>query len=481
MAQIGSWLSEVAWRVVSAPIRLKIVGIVVVMTGILGSAVVFQVETIVKPAMYDELQEQAESHAHSLATTLETPVLTGDIFSIEQRLEQKIQAFPDIRYVVVRDKAGRVLADSSGKGPLKLRPASPACPSDERQRRLLLAQEGFIAESVFPVLNGEGGNVQLGIADHLIAQQLREVRRSSLFNFGFSLLLALGLALILTDLFARPIRHLVEMVNEIGAGDFASRARVFSRDEVGRLAIAFNEMAERLEESNIEMKQKEEIRVALLRRIVDLQEDERKRLSLELHDHLGQSLLSLLLQVQLSYSGNERSASQAEIEERVRCLMGDVHRLAWGMRPSVLDDYGLDTALRAYIEETSRLAGVQIDYQYLDANRGRRLPSVIELTLYRVAQEALTNVVRHAQAARSSVVVLRQELEVTLIVEDDGRGFDPKLTNERAGGLGLVGMAERVAASRGRCDIESGENRGTAIRVRIPLTKGEDGDTNSTG
>ena len=160
-----------------------------------------------------------------------------------------------------------------------------------------------------------------------------------------------------------------------------------------------------------------------------------------------------------------------ESVNRVRKMIDEVRRLAWGMRPSILDDYGLDSALARHVEELSKHFGLAIDYQYSSSPGLGRLPRQIEVTLYRVAQEALTNIVRHARARQVSAVVLQQKEEVTLLIEDDGCGFDPKSkTDGNGANLGLTGMQERVALLGGTCAVESLAEQGTTIRVNIPLS-----------
>ena len=152
-----------------------------------------------------------------------------------------------------------------------------------------------------------------------------------------------------------------------------------------------------------------------------------------------------------------------------------MHRLAWGMRPSILDDYGLDSALARHIEEVSRHSGLEIDYNYTGPENAERLPLRIEVCLFRIAQEAITNIQRHSGASHGSVVVLRQQHDITLLVEDNGRGFEPSVLFKKGDRcLGLVGMRERAALLGGKVVIESVPGKGTTIRVTIPI----DGDTN---
>jgi signal transduction histidine kinase len=272
---------------------------------------------------------------------------------------------------------------------------------------------------------------------------------------------------------------LTRAANRIREEDFSSRAEVFSGDEIGSLALVLNQMAEKLQRSQRDAHQRDKARRSLIEKTVRAQEEERKNISRELHDHLGHSLLMLLLTIQsrCRYSGLEGNVCR-EMEHKVKSLIDEVHRLASGMRPSILDDYGLDSALSRYVGELQQYNEVDIDYQYVDSSDLGRLPSEVEVTLFRIAQEAITNILRHASASHTSVVLLRGAQEVTLLVEDDGCGFDPAaLEDEGHTCLGLTGMRERASLLGGACRIESFSGKGSTVRVIIPVTGGEHADS----
>lgn len=152
--------------------------------------------------------------------------------------------------------------------------------------------------------------------------------------------------------------------------------------------------------------------------------------------------------------------------------MLNVHRLAWELRPQVLDDLGLNLALRRLADDWSQTTGVPVDLHTGDDLDTHRLPPEFETTLYRVAQEALTNVARHAKAKRVSVLLERRPGYVSLIVEDDGRGYDAQgVTSAPAGPgkLGLLGMQERVRLAGGTLAIESSPGAGATVFARLPL------------
>jgi two-component system, NarL family, sensor histidine kinase DevS len=204
-----------------------------------------------------------------------------------------------------------------------------------------------------------------------------------------------------------------------------------------------------------------------VRRVVDAQEQERTRLARELHDETGQALTSILLglkQLDEVVDTTEGKASVASLRELVVSTLRDVRGLAVELRPSALDDFGLTAALERLAETFRERAGIEVA---LEARLGdARLDPALETTLYRIVQEALTNVLKHAEARRVSISLVRKGGSISAVVEDDGRGFDPEATRREA--LGLAGMRERVGLVGGRITIESAPGAGTSLAVEVP-------------
>jgi signal transduction histidine kinase len=203
-----------------------------------------------------------------------------------------------------------------------------------------------------------------------------------------------------------------------------------------------------------------------LRRVVSAQELERQRLARELHDETGQALTSILLglkSVEDAKSASEASAAAGELRELVVTTLQDVRRLAVELRPKALDDFGLVSALERLVETFHEQTGIEVD---LEPRLGEeRLPSDVETTLYRITQEALTNVVKHAQAKHVSIVLTRRDGSVSAVIEDDGRGFTAGSDGD---GLGLLGMRERIALVGGRLEVESSPGSGTTLSIEVP-------------
>jgi signal transduction histidine kinase len=213
-------------------------------------------------------------------------------------------------------------------------------------------------------------------------------------------------------------------------------------------------------------------RTDLLRRLGSAQEDEQRRIARDLHDQVGQTLTVLTLAVRAARDAGPLSpvAAQrlADVQRAAEDLGREVHGLALRLRPTALDDIGLHAALAQLIGEWSLRTRIEVDLHASDLDKVR-LPPDVETALYRVIQEALTNVARHARARHVSVVVQRYDGKAIAIVEDDGVGCDPESGGH--GRLGLVGMRERMTLAGGRLDIESSPGDGTTVIARVPLTE----------
>jgi two-component system, NarL family, sensor histidine kinase DevS len=205
-----------------------------------------------------------------------------------------------------------------------------------------------------------------------------------------------------------------------------------------------------------------------VRRVVEAQELERARLARELHDETGQALTSILLglkSLEERVETEDGRAAASELRQLVVSTLQDVRRLAVELRPAALDDFGLVPALERLRDTVAEHASIAVEVQ--STLEDRRLPSEIETMLYRTVQEALTNVVKHAEASRVTVQLSQVDGTVVLTVHDDGKGFDSR--SPRDGGLGLVGMRERTALLGGRFTVESSEGAGTMLKAEVPV------------
>ena len=209
---------------------------------------------------------------------------------------------------------------------------------------------------------------------------------------------------------------------------------------------------------------------SLLERLVSVQEEERRRIARNLHDHLGQQLTALRLSIAAL---REQPSTQAQLRARLDAIDKiasqidrDVDFLAWNLRPAALDDVGLSAALEAVVRDWAATNGIEAEFHTTPA--AARLAAESESHLYRIVQEALNNVSKHAAATHVSVLLEHTDREVRLIVEDNGRGFDAdQALHHRA--IGLTSMHERAALIGGRVEFESAPGKGTTVFARVPI------------
>ena len=221
----------------------------------------------------------------------------------------------------------------------------------------------------------------------------------------------------------------------------------------------------------------EEERITLLRRFVSLQEEERRHISRELHDHCGQEIIALQLGMKRAVDivkiedQREANACFREVNEILDRLSGEIHDLAFDLRPPSLDELGLHTAIGSFVEVWSQRVQISVDFECRNWEENR-LSSEVSLTLYRVLQEALTNVAKHSESRHVSIVLELQRDFAVEIVEDQGIGFEVDATADNSTirqPLGLLGMKERLASVGGTLEIESAAGKGTTLFARVPI------------
>jgi signal transduction histidine kinase len=212
----------------------------------------------------------------------------------------------------------------------------------------------------------------------------------------------------------------------------------------------------------------------LLRKIVRTQEDERKRIARDIHDHIGQSMTGLQLKLQILLDKYEKDSELTDEITRVKAIANqidsEVDFLAWELRPSVLDDLGFPAAIKQFLEDWSKQFNIPAEFNQKGLD-GKHLLPEIEINLYRIGQEALNNISKHAKATNVSAILERRNGTVSLIIEDDGTGFEPSekaIVTEDDRGMGLIGMKERAELVSGTVEIESSIGNGTTVYVRVP-------------
>lgn len=471
IARARPWVAKI-WEFAGAvSIRTKIFGIVLSLMVLLGVGVTFQVRSVLRQLLEQRLQEQSLSIARDVAARAADLILINDLYGLQTLLEDTQANYSDVRYGFVLDGDGRPLAHTFGVGfPLDLIEANPCLACAPHQTLRLQTDEGKIWDTAVPILGGEAGVARVGLTEVGLRHSLAEVTTQLLLITGAVTLLGLAAGGLLTWILTRPILSLVEATQAVAKGDLSQRVARWADDEIGELAEAFNQMTEQLGLAEQARAERDRLRAQLLEKVIAAQEEERKRIARELHDETGQALTSLMVGLR----GLQDHCQSDEVVRRAETLrqvavetLEGVHNLALELRPSVLDDMGLVVAVERYTAEIRSRHDLAVDF--VTYSLEERLPPPVEIALYRIIQEALTNVIRHSQASTASVLLEGWLDRVRAIVEDDGRGFDVEAVLASTRRLGLYGMQERVELLGGTLTIESRPGAGTSIFVEIPL------------
>ncbi len=311
----------------------------------------------------------------------------------------------------------------------------------------------------------------------------RGLRTAFLGSVTIIVLSAVVLNVLLSRLVITPMEQVARGLHNFSQGKREARVPVQTRDEVGLLSVVFNEMADTIQTQEgeadrlyTELKDKDEIRRQLLVRLITAQEEERKRIAREIHDELGQLLTGLSLNLKLCQQAVPDDA-QIVHDQLVKTnnLVGHTieqsHNLITRLRPTVLDDLGLVPALQD--ELSRRLTPLGIDARLDAAGEMEQLPAEVTTATFRIVQESLTNVIRHANARRVRVQLQRTSDELIVTVEDDGVGLpDERFYNpDGRQALGILGMQERADALGGRLEVARRQSGGTSVTLRLPVER----------
>ncbi len=465
--------------------------------------------------MLEELRRSAANAARIVQASLHRAMLTNDRLAIGNIVTQ-IAAQRGVRRVFILDKEGHVAVSTVPRdvgATLSIKDstcqvchrngqtakAGSLIMTDTSGQRVLRSVTSIVkgprCQACHPRDDATYGVLMIDFSTESVEAQLaRERRDTILWSLGALALLAVAIVAIMRRLVVGPLERLTEVVRRVGRGELSQRVGLAGGDEIGELSRAFDSMAEGLEgkatlerqvsERTValqllyeELQKKEALRGQLLAQLWTVQEDERRRIARELHDHTSQALTSLLVGLKML----AEAADPAKMRERVRSLraiaaqtLEDVHDLAVQLRPSVLDDMGLVAGSEHMAKTFSAHFGIPVHFQAVGFE-GRRLPPAVETAVYRIVQEALTNVARHAQAANADVLLECRGDRVLALVEDDGHGFDVAgtLGQRGSGRLGLFGMQERATLVGGTLSVES-SSTGTTVVLEVPLVESKD-------
>ena len=309
----------------------------------------------------------------------------------------------------------------------------------------------------------------------------------SIVSIGIALFIAVGMSRSIV----KPVHELIDATQSIASGDMSRSIGFGGVDEIGMLSSSFEVMRVKLADSleslrnyNIELEHKvaertKEIQESqkkvenLLKKVIAAQEEERKRISRGLHDDTMQSMSAILMKLEMCKldTAHDPGSKVDEVKGLVISMLSSVRNLIQNLRPSILDDLGLEAAIRWLLEKHLGGKGIESFFNIIGA-KGTRFNPYVEITLFRIIQEVIVNIARHAEAENVFVIFQIREKSISVDIEDDGRGFDVPSAlkqTEDGRGLGLLGMRERVNLLDGKMQIFSAPGEGTRITIDIPI------------
>ena len=454
-------------------IRTKILGLAVGLVLLVGLGNTLQTRWVLTGNMEVQLQNQSVSVARDLAARAADPILLNNLLALQDLLDETKLNNANCRYAFILDSQGQVLAHTFGDGfPAGLIQLNQPIEMEHHHTVLIDTNEGRVFDTAVPILNGKAGTARIGLSNIEVIQAVSRATLQSLTYIGIVLLLGTVVAILLTHILARPILELVEATRAVSRSDYSRRIHPWADDELGTLAKAFNQMSDGLAQVHVLRREREMLQRQLLEKVITAQEEERRRIARELHDSASQSLTSLLVGLRTLESNCSSLDPQVvgDLRNVAAQTLDEIHNLAMQLRPRALDDLGLPAALERLAQDWQIRYRTPVD---LAVTLGEmRLSDMIETTLYRIIQETLTNIGRHANARSVSILVERRDGNVIAVVEDDGQGFEVGAATDEHH-LGLMGMRERAEQVGGKLTIESRLGAGTSIFVEIPLAREE--------
>lgn len=468
-------------RKLHAKINRIVIGILVVVFAMMGFLIFDMMNQLTK----EETAIRGYEIGNYIGVLSSEEILQDNQYLVFTRIKKTCDMNRDVRYIIVTDYRGHVFTSTINRQFPEGLPKAINVPAEKESLTTYYnSNEGIITEIIVPIEGGKVGAVRVGMKSDTMDLLMLHMMVNFILFIALLLILAGFFGNTLTAQLIRPIEYLAAASLEVTKNNYNVQVPVLSEDEVGRMTEAFNEMVRELKAKNeaeayliAELQKKEDNRNMLLRKLYTMQEDTRKALSRELHDGAGQSITSILAYLRILYSQTNDPKQQQLIDaarDIVAGVLNEMRQMALDLRPPSIDDIGVIQAMEKYFYRTiehNELSGS------FSAEEGiPRLSDEISLALYRILQEAMTNIIRHANATTVEVTIQYQHKTLFFSIRDNGCGFSEEEAEfaRRNDHIGLYGMKERIEILKGLFKINSAQNQGTTILISIPLEEAED-------
>jgi|GEM_PF-2167922 len=440
--------------------------------------------TVNDPIAYRRLQVVLEMQiqVNAIIKGLGNFLLTSDTAFVSRirSAESKFKHFAEVYQVVLLSREEKLWSAELRRRSQEVSALVGKLIGLQNQRTVLLTEFFDLYRDLGSIING---GLQTETERGLAAAKADVIEAGEAANARILAVLLLSVAfgvvagVVTTRSITRPLRHMVSVMDAVARGDRLRKVELKSRDEFRSLGDAFNHMTAQLAEA--ERQRLDGLRI-FATSVQRAQEEERARISRELHDDLCQRLSGMKFRVEaleddVSPAGKQISGHLHEVTQELDRSIAEVRRISSNLRPSVLDDFGIVAALRMLCKDFEKRQGISPTLT-VDPGVPAQIDGHIEVAMYRIAQEALANIARHARASAVSLRLESQVMRLQLVVQDDGKGFSPEDIERARGsgrGSGLISMRERSELLGGSFDVRTNAGAGTAISVSIPFGEQE--------
>jgi signal transduction histidine kinase len=461
---------------------------------VIGLATIVAVNIVVEGVVRGGIEQNGVALAGTMAGNLADSFLDGELVSVKSALQNQIASNRYLAYVFILNRDDGTVVDTFHQGfPAELIQADPLMGDSRSVTKLLDIGGNLVLDIGVPLVSGlDSIELHIGLSESALLAPLARIFRIIVAMTLIASIIGGLAALLLSRLITGPLEKLSRQAILIGEGNLDDQIQLNSRDEVGNLARSFNRMTVQLKETidalrgrnqelallSFKLAEREEQLAKLWHEVISAQEEERKRIARELHDETTQSLAAItigLKSVEEIIPRDQRKGMLflEQLRNMAAQVVKELHNIVYDLRPTILDDLGLVAALRWYAETRLGARGVEFEVQVVGVNR--RFSAEVETTLFRVGQEAISNIFKHAQAHKVVLVFELKGHSLIMQIKDDGHGFDSKgiwSTTDDRSGLGLLGMRERMGLCGGTIDVDSELGTGTVVTVKLELAQG---------
>lgn len=450
-------------------LRVKVIGLVIFATLLLGLPVIYFVNKDFSQQNNMQLRLMSRAIGKQLSSQSVNYILEDNIYALTKLLRNSLKSDPDVVYAFIENKKGGVIASTFNGGfPKGLLEVNTFRPNNLSTVKIK-TDKGAVYDTSVPILKGKLGAVRIGISTKRSSMLLYSLIRSIIMVMIFAAFLAIILSSSIAWWVMTPIVKLSDAFNNVKNGSYDIKLDVKRDDEIGKLTRDFNKMVDSLKKANDERVENDNLRKNFITNVIKAQEEERKRIAKDLHDQFAQMLAYIKIRIGLlkGLSDIEQAReSIIDIGEELAKALDTVRNIARSLMPGILDEMGLVCAIQSYIDDINKKSSdFKIDFWTVNIKNKRFSPN-IEINVYRIIQESLSNIILHSQADYAEIRLEEHGGKITGVISDYGTGFKYDIIKKDS--LGIFGMIERAKLLGGDLEIKSEPGKGTEVRFWVP-------------